>query len=415
MKFLSKAKEDFKINPITSEDMTAFVNRCLTIYQGKPPWLDSEEHIKTINFAKSICSETARLATLAISIKITGSKRAEWLQEQIDDAYYQIRDWVEYGCASGTVILKPSLDGIDVMTPDRFAVTNQRNGKITGAVFADSVPDETGERFYTRLEYHRFLDDGIYAVSNRCYIGNSEYDTSKPVKIGFTPWKGLLEDVYIENIKTPLFGVFKTPQANNINFNSPLGMPIFADAVQELKDLDIAYSRNAKEIFDSKRNLIVFGTKFLYIEDLADGLFHHQLFDGTGVRLITVVESDGDFLTVFLFGTADAFNAFTIHGHRFFGENFQAGGKSHFNKFSMLAIRNCDDDGIRFGFIEHFVPVGIHGDVGFEQIVESLHTGGIGIVKSDEISVILNLIEHSFGKTQTTDTGSGDDNTTFHR
>ena len=257
LKFLSKAKEDFKINPITSEDMTAFINRCLTIYQGKPPWLDSEEHIKTINFAKSICSETARLATLAISIKITGSKRAEWLQEQIDDAYYQIRDWVEYGCASGTVILKPSLDGIDVMTPDRFAVTNQRNGKITGAVFADSVPDETGERFYTRLEYHRFLDDGIYAVSNRCYIGNSEYDTSKPIKIGFTPWKGLLEDVYIENIKKPLFGVFKTPQANNINFNSPLGMPIFADAVQELKDLDIAYSRNAKEIFDSKRTVLI--------------------------------------------------------------------------------------------------------------------------------------------------------------
>ena len=63
----------------------------------------------------------------------------------------------------------------------------------------------------------------------------------------------MLEDVTIENVTKPLFGVFRTPQANNIDIDSPMGMPIFAEAIEELKDLDIAYSRNAGEIQDSER------------------------------------------------------------------------------------------------------------------------------------------------------------------
>ena len=55
----------------------------------------------------------------------------------------------------------------------------------------------------------------------------------------------------------PLFGVFKTPQANNIDLDSPYGLPIFSEAVQELRDLDIAYSRNAKEVLDSKRTVLL--------------------------------------------------------------------------------------------------------------------------------------------------------------
>ena len=57
----------------------------------------------------------------------------------------------------------------------------------------------------------------------------------------------------ISNMEKPLFGVFKTPQANNIDLGSPYGVAIFSEAIQELRDLDIAYSRNSKEIKDSKR------------------------------------------------------------------------------------------------------------------------------------------------------------------
>lgn len=72
-----------------------------------------------------------------------------------------------------------------------------------------------------------------------------------------------LEEAAIENIDRPLFGVLRTPHANNIDIDSPLSLPIFADAIEEFKDLDIAYSRNAKEIRDSKRLVLLDSDRLL--------------------------------------------------------------------------------------------------------------------------------------------------------
>ncbi len=253
----SKAKEEFHIEAISTGEMDSFIKRCSDIYQGKPEWLDPDNHINTINFAKSVCSEIGRLTTLAIGIDISGGARADWLQKQINTVYFNLRHWVEYGCAYGTILLKPNEQGVDVVFPGEFLITDCVNGEITGAVFQSRRYDSTVKKWFTRLEYHRFLPNGHYAVSNRCYIGETDHDPGRAISIEKTPWKDLSEDVEMENVEKPLFGVFRTPAANNITLDSPLGMPVFADALEELKDLDTAYSRNAKEIYDSKRMVMV--------------------------------------------------------------------------------------------------------------------------------------------------------------
>lgn len=251
----SRAKDEFNITPITSSEMAAWVDECARIYQGNPCWLDEDDHVDTINFAKSICSEVARLTTMGIGITVDGSARADWIQQQIEKIYYQLRDWVEYGCAYGTIILKPNGDSVDLYTPGNYEVTHQTNGVIDGVVFMDE--EQQGEKWYTRLEYHRFLDNGLYAISNKCYVGDSRGDAKKSIDIKQTPWYELAEEATIENADRTLFGVFKTPQANNIDTNSPCGLPVFSEAIQELRDLDIAYSRNSKEIKDSKRTVLL--------------------------------------------------------------------------------------------------------------------------------------------------------------
>lgn len=260
MLLAKRAQEEFDIGTIGSKQLESWIDECVEIYKGNPCWINEDDHIDTVNFAKSICSETARLATLGIGIHVDGSTRAKWLQEQIDRVYFQLRAWVEYGCAHGTVILKPNGNTIDLYTPDRFVVTGASNGNIDGAVFLHS--QKQGDKWYTRLEYHRFVD-AIYMVTNKCYIGDSQNDTKKPVDISATPWAGMVEDAAIQNVTAPLFGVFRTPNANNIDLNSPLGLPIFSEAVQELRDLDIAYSRNAKEIIDSKRTVLLDSDRLL--------------------------------------------------------------------------------------------------------------------------------------------------------
>ena len=250
----SKAKDEFNIEPIGSEQMDSWINECVRIYQGNPCWLDPDDNIDTVNMAKSVCSEIARLTMLAAGVKLDGSARAKWLQEQVDKIYFQLREWVEYGCAYGTIVLKPNGDSVDLFTRGQFEVTHISNGKIDGIIFHNWK--KQGKNWYTRLEYHRFEND-LYLITNKCYIGDQPDDTKESIEIQLTPWANLAEEVAMANIKKPLFGVFRTPNANNIDMGSPYGLPVYSEAIQELRDLDIAYSRNAKEVADSKRTVLL--------------------------------------------------------------------------------------------------------------------------------------------------------------
>ena len=267
MIFKKQAEEDFNIQAAEFPEMESLINKCANIYRGVPYWLDDKNNIKTINFAKSVCSETARLATLAIGIQIDGSARAAWLQEQIDKVYFQIRHWVEYGCAYGTVFIKPNGESLDIFTPADVMIVDYDNQEIKGIIFKDSYT--VGRKYYTRLEYHRFVEttvDGVttypYYVSNRAYVSKSPQSIGDKIDLKQTKWADLMADtppilkVNGEKLDGPLYGVLRTPQANNVDISTPLGLPIFAEAIEELKDLDIAYSRNAKEILDSKRTVL---------------------------------------------------------------------------------------------------------------------------------------------------------------
>ena len=268
MIFKKRAEEDFKVKEITSQQMKDVISRCADMYRGVPYWVSAEDNIRTINFAKAVCSETARLATLGIKIQIGGGARGTWLQEQIDKVYFNLRHWVEYGCAYGTVIVKPNGSGFDVFTPFDFMITeSDSNGNITGIIFKDSYADN--DKYYTRLEYHRFVetqteDNPIYPyyISNRAYVSRHSDALGDPIALNRTRWANLMEETppimknSDEQLDGPMFGVFRTPQANNVDLGTALGLPIYADAIEEMKDLDIAYSRNAGEIFDSEKIIL---------------------------------------------------------------------------------------------------------------------------------------------------------------
>lgn len=263
MIFKKRAEEDFQVKEITSQQMKDVISRCADMYRGAPYWVSAEDNIKTINFAKAVCSETARLATLGIKIQIGGGARGTWLQEQIDKVYFNLRHWVEYGCAYGTIIIKPNGSGFDMFTPFDFMITeSDSNGNITGIVFKDSYADN--DRYYTRLEYHHFEDataegDSPYYISNKAYVSRHADSLGDPIALSQTRWANLMDETPPimkaggGQLDGPMFGVFRTPQANNVDLGTALGLPIYADAIEEMKDLDIAYSRNAGEIFDSEK------------------------------------------------------------------------------------------------------------------------------------------------------------------
>ena len=264
MFFRNQAEKDFLIDIPEMPEMGTLISKCARIYSGIPEWANPSTGVKTINFAKALCSETARLAMLATTVTIDGSERAEWLQGQLDSVYYKIRHWIEYGCAYGTVFLKPNGKTIDVYTPNDILLVDFDNNNVNGIIFKDSYVG--GKKYYTRLEYHRFVqaEDGTepYVITNKAYVSRNSDDIGKPVPLEETRWADLMEETPPilkadgSKLDGALFGMFKTPQANNVDISSPLGLPIYAEAIEELRDLDVAYSRNATEIFDSEKIIL---------------------------------------------------------------------------------------------------------------------------------------------------------------
>ena len=302
MRLLGKAKEEFDIKAVSNPQTEDIINQCAQIYQGHPYWL--EEGVKTINCAEVVCAEVARLATLGIHITVDGAEqqgsRGYWMQQRVDGFYYRLREWVENGCAFGTIILKPSEQTVQIMTPDRYVVTEERNNDIWAAVFHDCVQSPDGKKWYNRLEYHRFLENGLYAVDNRCYVGDTRNDAGKPLPIEKSPWNGLQEHVEIEGLERPLFAVFRTPAVNNKEVNSAYGLPIFAQAIEELKDLDVAYSRNSKEIYQSQRIVLMDSDKLISgkvaAEGVKSGSIEERRIKQNQMKLpeiVRIVEGDG--------------------------------------------------------------------------------------------------------------------------
>lgn len=262
MLFKRDAEKQFDVKSIISPEMDSHVSQWGKAYQGAPSWVD--DYTKTVNMAKTICSETARLTTLAVKVTVDGSGMADWLQGRVDQYYYKLREWVEYACGFGTVILKPNGPGIDLFTPADFIVTStDDDGQINGIIFIDHyAASENGERrFYTRYEYHR-CEGNNYLISNRAFVSKNDDSLGDPIALEATVWHDLLEEASVakrsgEQIDGPLFAVLKTPMANNVDVSSPLGMAAFAEALEELRDLDVAYSRNATEIEDSSRTVLI--------------------------------------------------------------------------------------------------------------------------------------------------------------
>ncbi|MBR2680049.1 MAG: hypothetical protein IKE23_04745, partial [Exiguobacterium sp.] len=253
----STARSEFDLKSLTPEALDDFITDCTYIYEGHPWWIDEDNGVTTVNFARSVCAEVARLTCMNAETTVDGSARAKWLQDQYEKCVADyIRNWVELGCANGTIILKPNGEGVDVFPYDRFMVTNQSNNKITGAVFIDQKYEPEAKEWFIRLEEHEKKNDK-YIVRNTCFVSDSKDSLGDEIPIEDTPWNGMEEEVEIEGVDGMLFAVFRMPSANNLHFDSPLGLPIFADAIQEMEDLDVAYSRNTQEIFDSSRTVLL--------------------------------------------------------------------------------------------------------------------------------------------------------------
>lgn len=245
----------FGIKGIYSGVMEAEIRRWNNIVANVPEWRDINDDIDSINFAKFITTETAKKICLDIDINVSGSPRADYIALVTDRLKRVLRDKVEDACAVGGIMFKHNgSEGtacIDYIMPENFLVTDiNSNGDIMGCVFMDTL--QKGSVYYRRLEYHRF-EGNIYLISNKAFKSKDENTLGKEIELSaLSEWAEIESEVGIDNLKRPLFAYYKMPYNNTIDRISPLGVSVFSNAIKELRDLDIAWSRKSGEIEDSK-------------------------------------------------------------------------------------------------------------------------------------------------------------------
>lgn len=240
----STIESELNIDIAISSKLEAKIREWGNIYENKAPWLNKD--VKSLELSSSVASEFVRLTTAEMKTEITGSARASFLQEQYKKMLKNLSDNLEKGNARGGIILKPYVKNgqifIDFVIQGNFyPISFDDTGKIISIVFATQKTE--GNYIYTRLEYHR-LEGTDYYISNTAYKSNNNSSLGKKINLLEIPeWKDIENEVKIENIEKPLFAYYKPPIANNVDAKSPLGIAVFAKAVNLIKDADEQYGR----------------------------------------------------------------------------------------------------------------------------------------------------------------------------
>ena len=263
--FKTSAEKEFGVDIISSDLMEKAQIEWRNIIKGRPYW--TSENVRTINFAKFLCYYTSKKTCLDLNVTISGSDRADYINQCIKAMIQKsIRDKVEDACGAGGIILKPNgtynpAGAIDYVMPGSFAVTEKNsNGDILGVIFIDR--QIKGDDYYTRLEYQHFTSsisdngEGIgrtYTIENKAFRSKGSDSLGHSIALADVPeWKNIPESISISNVEKPLFGYFKMPYNNTIDYTSPEGVAIFSNCIEELRNLDVAWSRKDDEIDDSQ-------------------------------------------------------------------------------------------------------------------------------------------------------------------
>lgn len=246
-----------------SNEMTSALGLWYDMYLDKAPWKkdgkDGEETVKSMNLAALICSEIARQVVLEMKCKITAgandatgedlqNPRSEYLQAEFEKLLNVLRLKLEQGCAAGGMVIKPYPNTDDkhiyfdyAMDWSIYPMAFDDDGYLSDVIIPDTFKD--GKEYYTRLERHKVVKDGI-EITQRAFKSASQESLGQEVSLESVPrWAALQPSTTVRNTDGALFGWYKVASANNVDLDCPLGASVFSKAVETIKEADQQYSR----------------------------------------------------------------------------------------------------------------------------------------------------------------------------
>lgn len=230
--------------PALSTDMMRQIELWRSVYSGNPPWLKDPDWDRTASFAKLVCQDIAGKACNEFEIS-TGDEELD--AEIMHSISSVLPDKVEAALALGAVASRPFYDmetmriAVDWYTADRIIPVAWDAGELVSAILIDYAYIDR-DHSYIKLETHR-LDRGTgsYSIASKAftYGGGS---MGQEVALSTVPqWAGITPEVTLSGLSHPLFSYMRTPFTNNLDL-TPVGISLFANALDQLRELDETFS-----------------------------------------------------------------------------------------------------------------------------------------------------------------------------
>lgn len=216
-----------------------------------------EEERYKLGMAKKVCEDWANLL-LNEKVAIKAGNYEKRLQEVLDNNNFLVRanQLIEMAFALGTGAIVEYLDGeevmIDYIRADMIYPLSWDNGDIVECAFGSVRVIDGKEVLY--LQIHRLGKVDNEEDSEHYYIENKYIDRKESKELD--PPEGVIPLVSTGYDK-PLFQIITPNICNNIDLDSPLGVSVFANAIDQLKGCDLVYDSYMNEFVLGRKRILV--------------------------------------------------------------------------------------------------------------------------------------------------------------
>ena len=267
---INEIARQFGVSVSGSAYYSACIAKWRDIYENRPVWKTAKKgglfsrgdrQLLRLNMAKVLCDSFSAL-TFAEQCEVT-LDNADY-QRYIDGAlnangfWKQLPELLCSAYALGGCVLKCYLeDGkpkIDYIIADRFVPVRWDGRGISEGIFISTT--SCGKDFFHLLEYN----GGRSPAGG----GKSEFKLFKSADENTLGNEVELSELYPELTptveypdQTPMFAYFKPFVSNNEEYDTPLGMSVYANCLDTLKSLDTVFDSLMREFVLGKKRIIV--------------------------------------------------------------------------------------------------------------------------------------------------------------
>lgn len=210
---------------------------------------------KTLGMAKTIPEDWANLAlNEKVDIVVSEAAVNERVHQVLEDNNFRVRanQLVELAFALGAGAFVEYLDGdrvrIDYVRAGLIYPLAWDNGEVLDCAFASERA--AGKEKQLTLTIHRRDKHGFYLLENHLFRRQGNVLTKLDLPEGVKPEVNTGSAV-------PLFQLIRPNIVNNVDLNCPMGISVFANAIDQLEGVDLVYDSYQNEFRLGRKRITV--------------------------------------------------------------------------------------------------------------------------------------------------------------